>query len=354
MKTRETVLVTAGGTVVAQGIIKALRLASSSRQTPSHYRIVVSDMSPLAAGLYRGDAGAVVPAAESYNYTGAVIDLCNRENISAVFCGSDEELPVLAGASGLVRRKTGAIVISNSQEVIDIGQDKWKTYRFLSKKGIPCADSSLPKGWTALVDRHGLPVIVKPRKGHGSTGVQLISSRSGVEPAIERLRRDGYLPMLQEYIPDEDNEYTTGVSSDPTGHVIASISMKRKLKSGQTAKAFVEDFPVVNQAAERVAMAMRSKGPLNVQARLDVGVPKLFEVNPRFSASSPIRAVAGVNEPDLLYRSWVLGERPQRPDVEEIVGLRYLNEVYVRREDFEETSRTGRSEGIRSFIPDYF
>lgn len=354
MRARETVLVTAGGTVVAQGIIKSLRLASSSSPLSPRYRVVVSDMSPQAAGLYRGDLGVVVPPASSANYIDAILDVSRRENISAVFCGSDEELPVLAEAADRIRRKVGSTVISNSREAITLGQDKWRTYGFLSKKGIPCADSSLPRGWETFTETHSFPVVVKPRRGHGSLGFQLVSSRSEVGPAIERLERAGYAPMLQEHLPDGESEFTTGVSSDPRGRVIASISMRRKLKAGQTAKAFVEDFPTVRKAAERVARAMRSKGPLNVQARVERGVPKVFEVNPRFSASTPIRAVAGVNEPDLLFRSWVLGETLTRPNTKEIVALRYLNEVYVRREDYEETSRTGRSRGVRSFIPDYF
>ncbi len=354
MKTGETVLVTAGGTVVAQGIIKALRLASSTSRGSPLYRIVVSDMSPQAAGLYRGDLGVVVPAATSDNYTDAILDVCTRENVSAVFCGSDEELPVLSSAAELIRRKAGAVVISNSRDVIALGQDKWKTYVFLNKKRIPCAESSLPRGWRTFVESHSLPVVVKPRTGHGSLGFELVSSRSEVGPVLERLERAGCPPMLQEYLSDEENEYTTGVSSDPQGRIIASISMRRKLKSGQTAKAFVEDFPTVRRAAEKVAKAMLSRGPLNVQARMEEGAAKVFEVNPRFSASCPIRAVAGVNEPDLLFRSWVLGQRPRPPRMKEIVAFRYLNEVYISREDYEETSRTGRSEGTRSSIPDYF
>ena len=52
------VLVTAAGSIVAQGIIKSLKLAQ-------RYNIVAADMSPLAAGLWRCDSGILVPAVTS-------------------------------------------------------------------------------------------------------------------------------------------------------------------------------------------------------------------------------------------------------------------------------------------------
>jgi carbamoyl-phosphate synthase large subunit len=72
----------------------------------------------------------------------------------------------------------------------------------------------------------------------------------------------------------------------------------------------------------------RSVGPINIQARLSAGLPKTFEINPRFSASCPIRAVAGVNEPDILVRNWLYGESIKIETYQRLVCLRYLNEVY--------------------------
>jgi carbamoyl-phosphate synthase large subunit len=63
-----TALVTAAGTIVAQGIMKSLRLASSFPDVAIRYRIVNADASPQAAGLYRGDSGSLVPTADSPDY----------------------------------------------------------------------------------------------------------------------------------------------------------------------------------------------------------------------------------------------------------------------------------------------
>ena len=36
---------------------------------------------------------------------------------------------------------------------------------------------------------------------------------------------------------------------------------------------------------------------------------KVFEINPRFSATCPMRAVAGINEPDIVLRNIFMNEK---------------------------------------------
>lgn len=349
-----TVLVTAAGTVVAQGIMKSLRYANSKRGSPVRYRIVAADMSAQAAGLYRADLGVLVPPATSHDYLGSIIRICKKENVTAVFAGAEEELLVLECSAKRIESQTGAIVITNSHEVITIGRDKWRTFEFLKKNGLPRAESALPGRWRSFISDFGLPIVVKPREGHGSIQIHIARNSDEVESAITRIRRSGGRPILQQHLEAEDEEFTSGVMSDRNAGIISSITMRRTLKGGQTYKAFVDDFPEVRKSAEKVAAAIGSRGPLNVQARMSGGEPKIFEINPRFSASCPIRAVAGVNEPDILYRNWVLGERVRLEVYRKIVSFRYWNEVYVTRSTYEDTAREGTTGGRKSSIPDYF
>jgi carbamoyl-phosphate synthase large subunit len=349
-----TVLVTAAGTVVAQGIIKSLKYANSKRNRHVHYRIIAADMSAQAAGLYRGELGILVPSASSNKYVESIITACKKEEVSAVFVGADEELSVLAGSANRIEKETGAIVMTNSKGVITTGKDKWRTFEFLKKNGLPRAESALPGRWSSFVREFGLPIVVKPREGHGSLQLYIANSSEEVERAIKSIQSSGGRPILQQYIKGEDDEFTSGVMSDRNGKVISSITMRRRLKGGQTYKAFVGDFPKVRESAEKVAIAIGSRGPLNVQARVSGEEPKIFEINPRFSASCPIRAVAGINEPDILFRSWVLGENIGIKGYREIVSLRYWNEVYITQSTYERTMREGRTSKGNSFIPDYF
>jgi hypothetical protein len=76
------VLVTASGSIVAQDIIKSLKLASKTGRVK--YNIIAADVSPLAAGFYRCYAGVLVPPASSRDYVDAIVKIC--EKMSAQQC----------------------------------------------------------------------------------------------------------------------------------------------------------------------------------------------------------------------------------------------------------------------------
>jgi carbamoyl-phosphate synthase large subunit len=349
------VLVTAAGSVIAEGIMKCLRLASSGSDAPVKYRIIATDASPLAAGLYRGDRGIIIPLATSSDYIDSLIMAAKREGVKAIFVGSDEELGPITGSRQRIEEETGAAVIVNPPEVLAAAMDKWETFVALRKLGLPHANSALPEGMESFVQENAFPLVVKPREGHGSIGFHVVRDREGAREAISFIQRLGWHPVLQEFLGDGDLEFTTGVVVDARGgNVISSIAMRRTLKGGQTYKAFVDDFKDVRRSAEEIAVKLGCRGPLNVQARMVGDQLKVFELNPRISASCPIRAFAGVNEPDILYRNAVLGEEMRVSSYKKIACFRYWNEVYVPLETVEGMAKESEGSGQGSFVPDYF
>jgi carbamoyl-phosphate synthase large subunit len=134
---------------------------------------------------------------------------------------------------------------------------------------------------------------------------------------------------------------------------MSSISIRKTIKHGQTYKAFIDDYYGVRRSAEEVALRLGACGPVNVQARMDDDSPVVFEINPRFSATCPMRAAAGVNEPDIVFRNTVLGEEVKVDRYERLVCMRYWNEVYVPYSLYEKASHGCKIEK-GSFVPDYF
>ena len=348
-------LVTAAGTIVSQGIMKSLKLANSIPDNPVKYKIVTTDANSEATGLYRSDMGVVVPLASSPEYIDSIVKICKDQMIRAIFVGSDEELAILSKASKRIQDETEAVVIANPPEVISIGQDKWRTFEFLKRNNLPCAESSLVDDQDRFTQEFGFPLVVKPREGHGSLHISVAKNRDEIKNAVSEIERAGWIPMLQEYLPAQDQEYTTGVTIDQEGkYVMSSISMRRKLKDGQTYKAFVDDFQNIRKFAGETAMKLGARGPINVQARLVGDKPRVFEINPRFSASVPIRAVAGINEPDILYRNFCLKEEIRVNSYRKLVCMRYMNEIYIPSDSYERTLKNGLMRTEDSFIPDYF
>ena len=354
---RANVIVTASGSIIGEGIIKCLKFANSRKEDTRSlsYEIVACDMNAQAPGLYRGDFGILLPSPYSTDYIEKLIKIAKSHGSQAIFCGSDEELIPLVENRERLERESGARLISNPPSVLERGMDKWKTYQFLKEANLPRAESALPEMKDEFVRSMGFPLVVKPRGGHGSTSIFIVRDFAEIEAAISSIEKSGGKPILQEFLKGDEAEFTTGIAVNDTGdRVLSSIAMRRTLKHGQTYKAFVDDFPIVRKSAEKVALSFGCIGPLNVQSRMVDGEPKVFEINPRFSASCPIRAVAGVNEPDIVFRNAVLGEDLNVSSYRKIVALRYWNELYVPLEAYEETRRSGETKSDASFLAEYF
>lgn len=361
------VLVTAAGGIIGQGVIKALKLSNRSASSPVTYNIFGTDISPLAAGLYRCNTGILVPPATSQDYTDAIADVCKNNDISAVFAGSDGELLTLAGAEEKIERESGAKVLVGPKNILSIARDKWKTYEFCKSNNIPFAESALPSDSEQFVSEFGFPAVVKPREGYGSVHFNVVHNKMQMEQVISEIQAAGWHPLIQRYLGrdanhniggiDDATEFTTGITIDKTGkRVMSSISIKKTLKAGQTYRALIDDFPNIRKSAEGVALKLQAAGPINVQAKLEGVTPIVFEINPRLSATCAMRAVAGVNEPDIIYRNFLCDEEIKIDSYQKMVCLRYLNEVYVPFSVYSEVITDKRIwDGEKnSSIPDYF
>ena len=80
-----------------------------------------------------------------------------------------------------------------------------------------------------------------------------------------------------------------------------------------------------------VAKKIKSTGPINIQLRLNKnGDPLIFEINPRFSGSAPMRAIAGFNEPDMILRNFVYNENLSRNHINySLEFYRVFQEYYI-------------------------
>lgn len=383
MKKKATVLVTAAGGIVGQGIMKSLRLASSSSLATISYRILAVDSSPLAAGLYRSDIGHIVPKATDPGYIDSIIKYLRDYEVEALFVGSDEELKAIATAKKRIEMESPSKVLVTELDVIRIARDKWETYKVLKANNLSCAESCLPEDKDEFAEKFGFPLVVKPREGFGSVNFFVVRSNDEIEYALTRIQDNGWKPMIQEYLPGLDDEFTSGVTVDKNGtYTMSSIAIRKYLKGGQTYKAFIDDYPMVRLSAENVAEKLGVTGAVNIQAKyvpneeaprssqnatvseprnpneiLHNGRMKIFEINPRFSATCPLRSYAGINEPDIVFRNVVFDEKVDKISIcRKLVCMRYWNEVYVDLEAYQNLKRIGSvKHGLEnSNVPGYF
>lgn len=320
-----TVAVAGAGSLLGQGIIKALRRASVPM------RVVALDYFAQAVGLYWADAAYLLPdvlspAVHEDVYVDRLVDVLRRERVEVLLLGTDFEVARLAARRKEVEGRTGCRVVVSAPDVVEIADDKWATYEFLRAHGFGCPPSLVAlERLDDFVAEHGFPLLVKPRRGARSRGVSLVSEHARLAAALAAAGPD---PIVQKAIGTPESEYTCGaVVLD--GECMGVIVMRRDLRDGNTYRAYVEPVPELEALARRVALALRPDGPVNVQLRMGRSGPAIFEINARFSGTTIMRTLAGFNEVEAVVRWAVSGERiplaVQRPGV----VLRHWEEMFV-------------------------
>ena len=318
-----TIVITGVGGPLGQALIKAARRSA----IPS--RIVGTDRSALSVGLDWVDSGRLLAdASEPEIYLAGLRQVCAVERATLILPGSDRELMLLSENAEALREMTGAIVVASSPAVLRIAMDKWETVDFLEKARLRFPRSAPLEETEAverLVEQLGFPLIAKPRRGSGSRGLFTVRSRAD----ISYLRTLDGAMVLQEYLQPDDQEYTVAVYLDRAGRQAGSISLKRDLMAGNTYRAWVDQNPAVLAEAEAIVRALGPSGPCNVQLRLTAHGPVAFEINPRFSGTTGMRAHFGFNEVEMAIRDFALGERLSAPVIRAGTALRFWDEVYL-------------------------
>jgi carbamoyl-phosphate synthase large subunit len=316
------VLVTGAGALLGQGIVRMLVESELKVHT------IAVDPSGLAPALYWANEAHLIPMVKDPRYLEVMLGLLRRVRPDAVLIGTDVELELFARHRQELEAELGSAIVVSSPRVIAIADDKYETFRFLKDQGFPYPESCLPGEEEALIERVGFPLVVKPRVGARSVGVHVVRDRAELARRIAEVQQ----PVIQQHLATADEEYTAGVLCFD-GQVEASIVMRRDLRDGNTYRAYVEPFPELNAAVQEIGKRLAPHGPANFQFRLDGGQVKVFEINARFSGTTPFRHRAGFREVDYCLRRLVRGEKPIPPRIEPMIVLRHWAETVVRPGD---------------------
>jgi carbamoyl-phosphate synthase large subunit len=218
--------------------------------------------------------------------------------------------------------------------------NKFATTLKLTELGLPIIPTFKVTDWKNALTRFGFPMIVKPtRATGGSKGVTLCATETELQTVLNNLPPNSSY-CIQPLIGTEEDEYTVGILSDKSGSLIDSIVMKRKLvglslldtkKVGDTtfsistgySQGYFIKHTMIQDFCEQLAISITSRGPLNIQLRIHKGEIYVFEIHPRFSGTTTMRADVGFNEPDVLLRNYLFNE--------EFGRLNYQTDVAVIR-----------------------
>jgi carbamoyl-phosphate synthase large subunit len=323
-----SVVVTGMGGIVGQGVYKCLQ--------GTRYRVIGVDASEHAAGMYAVPRAYIVPRSKDPRYVDRLLEICALEKARYMFMGLDMELPIIARAAPRLR-KAGVIPLVSSPSVIDLADDKLETIRFLQSQGLPAPRTSdLADGYFR---EFGFPLVLKPRKGGSrSVGVHIVRNEHEFQTALAQIDRTN--TVAQEYI-DGDEFTCSALTFDGRCHGV--MVMRRTLRDGDTHKAFVIRDSVIENFVFKVAELLKPFGSCNFQLRMRNGTPFIFEINPRVSGGTCIRAKAGYNEPLMTLEYLDRGIAPSY-EIRPLSIFRYWKEIVVESSRVEDLRRTGTTD----------
>lgn len=314
-----TVLVTGAGTATCQSVIKGLR-----GQLEYGVRIVTVDMSPDNAGRYFSDHFQVVPAARDASFIPKLLEICREQQVELLIPIVDYEFQAFADHTADFAA-IGCRVAISSPDVIRRCTDKWLTYEFFQRHGIPSPTTWLPE----FVDISALPypVFVKPRVlGRGSIDAFPAESPNELRRLLDRIAN----PIIQQKITAP--EYTVDVLCDFSGKVVNGVVRQRiETKAGVSYKGMTVRNDRVLQDAVRAAETLPIIGPANLQCFVDGDEVHFFEINPRYSGTLALTIAAGFNSP-LSLLQLVRGGDPPRHVGDYRAGVemfRFWQEVFL-------------------------
>jgi carbamoyl-phosphate synthase large subunit len=343
---KKNILVTAvGGRSVGSGILHSL--LRSSTEVSDRWNIVAADADSFAWGLYKVENKTLLPFANSPDYISSILDAIKQFNLDAIIPGSEAEAEVLSKNKHLF----DIPVISNSHQLMPLMMDKFATMKKLEELGLPTIPTFKIEDWEKALEEYNFPFIIKPTTGTGgSKGVSICASLSDLKTVLKNIPlNSGY--CIQPLIGTDQDEYTVGVLSDKKGEIIDSIVMKRKLmglslldskqidkmkysiSTGYSQGFFIRS-KLIQDFCEKLAITIGSVGPLNIQLRIHEEKIYIFEIHPRFSGTTTMRADVGFNEPDILLRNHLFDENFDRLNYKTNVAvIRAFEHVVVPIED---------------------
>ncbi|MFQ8706084.1 MAG: ATP-grasp domain-containing protein [Thomasclavelia sp.] len=295
-------------------------------------KVIATDCNPLAPALYEADKYYIVPKMVDIGYLGVVLDICKKENVTAVLSLIDPELSLLAKNSEKFK-KIGVTVIGSNYEACELALDKWKMYNWLKNHGYNCAKSYLDiNDFYKDLDtgRINFPVFVKPYKGSASMAISKVDDKE----TLDILIKNNQDLLIQEYL--DGQELGVDCYIDIITKKVVSIFAKKKLvmRAGETDKAvsFIDKklFDLISKFVKEA----------NFLAQIDIDVFNvngkyyISEVNPRFGGGYPHAYECGVNHMKLIINN--LQGRENRNIIgkyEEKIYMMKYSEIMMKKAD---------------------
>lgn len=306
-------------------------------------KVFAANSDVMSPAFCRADDAVVTPLIYDQEYIPFLKRYCQEQQVGLLISLFDIDLPILA-AHKEEFREIGVNILVSDKHIIDICNDKWKTFLFLKERGffvpgtyleISAVMGKIKKGEMSF------PLILKPRWGMGSIGVAKAEDEEELiflQKRIKREIRESYLKyeseedyekcvLIQEYILGQ--EYGFDIINDLQGKYRNTVIKKKyALRSGETDCAVTTGWEKGRQDAERLARQLKHIGILDVDVFESGGVPYIIDMNARFGGGYPFSHLAGINLPKAML-DWASGRETEEKNLQWKVGVTGHKDIEV-------------------------
>ena len=264
-------------------------------------KVLATDCSPLAPALYDADQHFIVPRIETENYINTILEICEKQNVKAVFSLIDPEISLLAKHRQQFLA-IGTIPIVSDYDLVEMCFDKFAMNQFLEKHGFQSIKSYIKKeafDHDLANGTIGFPVFIKPIKGSASINSSKVNSSEELELAMKN--KDHM--MIQAFMDGVElgaDVYIDFISGEP---VAIFTKEKVAMRAGETDKAISVKEPRLFDLIKDFVKVAGFKGMIDIDIFKVNGEYIISEVNPRFGGGYPHAYECGVNIPRMIIHN---------------------------------------------------
>lgn len=326
LKKRPTKIINIMFTCIGRRVSLLNIFKQAARQLGLKPCIIGTDASELSSALQLCDKKFLTKPVKDTAYFRQLLDIVKKNKVDLLVPTVDLDLKLLAQNKDKFE-KSGCVVLISTPEVIDICQDKRKTFRFLAENNFHTPETMSLR--TALKNKKlRFPLFLKPWDGYASRGNAIVTNRTELVTIGRRIPNC----IVQEFIAGI--EYTCDVFVDFEMNVKCVVPRKRiEVRSGEVSKGqIVKDSKIMNQACRLVEKLGAGPGVITIQLIVDKNKKINFiEMNPRFGGGVPLSIKAGANFPKWIVQQ-LSGKKPTiklNSFKDKLIMLRYDSEVWL-------------------------
>ena len=327
----------------------------------------------ISVAFKYADKTVVTPLIYDAGYIPFLLEYCKRNRIDLLISLFDMDLLMLAKHKKEFE-EAGTKVIVSDPAIIEICNDKWKTFEFLASNGFHTPRSFLRLDNVLDAIREGelqYPIVVKPRFGCGSLSVETAYDEEDLRCLTKRADygiSHSYLKfesavtdekvIFQEKLKGE--EYGAEVHGDRGGYVVSPPYRIFNTVSGQLndplGATTLKYGPILNEdlhieelrgELRRMADIMGFSGIMEIDLVLVRGEWYILEINNRWSGLTTLITASQDRLPYDVYVSEA-GSDPALLD--DVKNLKYALQFKMKNASSDDLERISKESGMKSVI----